>query len=93
VTDTKSQEFSQNAGIKITSFLGVSAGVINAGGSYELNYQFTYTSNSSRELLKCETVTRNLRTPAGRAAALWARHFAFRAVRADNQISVFIPLG
>ncbi|KAH9865146.1 hypothetical protein IAQ61_009093 [Plenodomus lingam] len=84
VSDSQSEEFSHSAGIKITSGAGISVGVFNASGSYELNYQFTYTSSTSRELLSSKTVTRNLKTPPGKACALWVRHFVFRSVRADG---------
>jgi hypothetical protein len=80
VTNTDTESFAHSAGITVSAEWG---GVF-AKGKVELNYQFTYTSSASRELLKSDSVERTLLTPKGHAAALWSANYTFKSVRADG---------
>jgi hypothetical protein len=79
VSEAESKSFEHSAGVKVSKEFGVGTKV-----AVELNYQFTYTTSSSRESMRSDTVSRSLTTPAGHAAALWAATYSFRSVRADG---------
>jgi hypothetical protein len=79
VTETATETFAHSTGIKVSAGWGVAVKF-----NVELNYQFTYTTSSSRALLESRTVNRTLSTPPQHAAAMWVQHFTFRAVRADG---------
>ncbi|KAF4611360.1 hypothetical protein G7Y89_g15653 [Cudoniella acicularis] len=83
ISQTQTESFQHSTGIKISSEVGIE---LVASVSVELNYQFTYTSSSSIESLRSETVTYNLTTLPQHAAALWVKHYAFRSVRSDGSI-------
>lgn len=80
VTEQKTSEMSQTAGVSVT----VEAGMKGVGMSASMNYQFTSGSSTSYTEYKSEKFTKNTSVPAYTATVSLARHVWLTSSRADG---------
>jgi hypothetical protein len=85
VTTSATESFSHTVGVNITAATGISIGV-NSSIEISLNYEFNYTSSTSRDDMSSETIQVSHDVPPGKNGAIWTINRSFQVARSDGSL-------